>query len=983
MEKQVNKQLERTVLCFGDSLTQAGIWLEKGFAGSGFSYVNAGRGGRRAAQVEAELGEALAGHPEANALLLMLGVNDLPARDPRPGEEKVRGCVEQVEAALEKALQVMAPWNILLVAPPTVDAAGLNEVNREKGYGVVGPLLVDLEAGYRELAKRKGTGFFSLRTVLKPGQYRDGLHPNEEGYAAMGAALRGRLACWGWPSVFVVGDSISMDYHEELERRARGWYGYGRKVGLAEARTNPDAGQGANGGNSDRVLSYVREQLGEGKPAADVLVVNCGLHDIKRDPETGAIQVPLERYRENLETLVQEVESAGKALWWVTTTPVDEERHQRFAKGFVRKEADLAAYNEVAADVMGKKGVPVIDLYGMTESIRASGEDPFRDHVHFEEPVSERQAAFVHEEILRYLKEEYVLPEPLPAGEPVRGWNILSNSPKDGLRVIERARDYGINHLQLSHEITHDLRHAEEARRGPVARKLASAAHRAGIREVVLWDHVFYEESYYPERFRTGEGGKLNLDDAAFWEWMREDYRRMLDAAPDIQGIILTFIETAGRIEDQYSERWVTGAEKLAGVVNELAKVIIGERGLNLYARTFSYDWGEYERITGAVKRFERQDIRLMMKETPHDFFLTHPNDPFAGQLPFPTLIEYDAAGEFNGQGLIANCFAESIRKRWDGFAGRDQLIGYVARTDRYGKTRLIDRPSEVNLYVLKRAEEAAEVPAAAVLREFVAGRYGEGAVEVLAGVFEKSQDIVTSVLYSLGTNVAAHSKLNFDPYISSYARHVSGKWLEPPLVWVGHGVNREFHYWKDIVEHIAPAWAKAGGAHLEEIPGLRESGWLSGEERMDGVWLEYLITEKQYGLELSRAALAEIEGAANLLREEDYFELYHHFKHTELTAEMYRAAAAAYWGFRVWTRGGEWRDEYVERTTREGLMRMLETAELIREYPVKPASGGQWSWVEDAAMAEQYYRWIVEDGWPAEFGGGRATGMGGMRFPL
>ena len=60
--------------------------------------------------------------------------------------------------------------------------------------------------------------------------------------------------------------------------------------------------------------------------------------------------------------------------------------------------------------------------------------------------------------------------------------------------------------------------------------------------------------------------------------------------------------------------------------------------------------------------------------------------------------------------------------------------------------------------------------------------------------------------MYILGTNAAKHSSMDYDPYSSSYDRHVSGRWLEPPVVFVEHGINKEFHYWKDIINHIAPA---------------------------------------------------------------------------------------------------------------------------------------------------------------------------------
>lgn len=978
-----NPSTSRNILCFGDSITANGHWLEVLGTETPHRFINAGRSGRRAAHAPGELAEALEAHPHADSLLVMIGVNDLPARDPRPGPEKVADCVAAVEKALREAMVRIPPWNILLVAPPTVHPERLSDVNRDKGYGITPPLLRDLEDGYRELALRLGTGFFSMRERIDDAHYRDGLHPDRAGEKQIAAALSGWLNNWRQPAVHLVGDSISINYHETLAALAEGNYEYTRKGGLAEADANPDQGVGANGGDSARVLSYLDQVLGAGVIQAPYLVVNCGLHDIKTNPESGERQVELAEYRRNLEALVRRVRLAGKQLIWITTTPVDEGRHQRFSSSFHRYEADLDAYNRAAAEIMESAQVPVIDLYAFTAKLTQSEGDPFRDHVHFRPEVSARQGAYVHKRLLEYFAKNYIEPSPLPDGETVRGWNILSDSLEDGLRVIERAPDYGINHLQLSHEIVHSLRHIDDPARAEVAHALTGAAHLAGIREVVLWDRLFYELDYYPERFRTGPKGTLNLDDPDFWEWLKADYRRMLDRSPDIQGLIMTFIETRTRIEHQHSEVMTTDAEKLARAVSAVAEVVIGERGLNLYARTFAYYPGEYDRIVSAVEQFSHPQIRIMIKETPHDFFLTHPNNPLPGRFERGTLVEFDITGEFNGQGLIANTWPEYVLRRAGDLLQRPHVIGYVARTDRYGRTRLIDQPGEVNLLALKRFMEDPSVTPETVTEAFIEEHYGEAAVTPLKRAFSRAYAIVSSSLYTLGTNTANHSKLNFDPYISSYARHVSGKWIQPPVVRVGHGVKREFHYWKEVVEHLAPSWAKAGGAHLGEVPEVVDAGWLTPQESMNAVYLGYVLTEKAHGVAQADAALADTEAAREGLSEADYLKLREYFTRTLLTARLHRAAAGAYWGYRVWARGGEHRSEEVVQSTRQSLLELRQTALEIREFPTPPAQGGQWSWQEDAEMARTYWRWIVVEGWPTGNPARRTVPDPGLRFPM
>ena len=572
-------------------------------------------------------------------------------------------------------------------------------------------------------------------------------------------------------------------------------------------------------------------------------------------------------------------------------------------------------------------------------------------------------------------------PRPLQAGDPVRGWIILSDNLEEGLKVIERAPEYDINHLQLSHDIIHDLKHVRDPRRLKIARTLIRKAHDTGIQEVLVWDRALYNMDYYPERFRTGPGRTIDLDNPAFWEWFKSDYRSMLDSIPDIQGLIFTFIETGARAENQFSQKLLTNQEKLAAVVNAVADVVIGERGLNLYARTFSYTYEEYENITGAIELFKYDQIRLMMKETPHDFFLTHPNDFFAGSIARPTIIEFDTGAEFNGQGIIANTWPQHILERWSDFLKRDHVIGYAARTDRYGDTQIPGRPSEINLYALKRYFEDRQITAGDIYNEFITSRYGAEALPYIKAAFMNAFDIITSVLYTLGTNTANHSKLNYDPYRSTWGRHVSGKWLDPPVVYVKHGVNREFHYWKDVVSRLAPAWAKAGGTQLEEVPWVVENQWLSQGELMDETFLDYIITEKQHGVALTLESLEQVEKAKPFLTSEQYHDLFHYFNRTLLTAQLHEAVAAAYFGYRIYARGEHFRTPSLIAKVDHALHEMVRVAEAIKEYPVKTPAG-QWNWVEDAVMALQYHEWITEGSWP-EKTQGYPTGLNGIVFPF
>ncbi len=193
-------------------------------------------------------------------------------------------------------------------------------------------------------------------------------------------------------NVYVIGDSISIQYGPFLKDFLSGVMGYSRKEGTEEALRDLDQALGANGGDSSRVLSFLEALEAGGGVDADLLLVNCGLHDIKTDPETETRQVEIGLYADNLRKIVRQSARMGLRMVWMRTTPLDETRHQRHCSDFQRFEADLADYNRVADEVMAAVGVPVIDLHTFTSNI---GSDLFADHVHFQEPVRKKQAAYI------------------------------------------------------------------------------------------------------------------------------------------------------------------------------------------------------------------------------------------------------------------------------------------------------------------------------------------------------------------------------------------------------------------------------------------------------------------------------------------------------------------------------------------------------------------------------------------------------------
>ncbi|MDR0220218.1 MAG: SGNH/GDSL hydrolase family protein [Lachnospiraceae bacterium] len=153
-----------------------------------------------------------------------------------------------------------------------------------------------------------------------------------------------------------------------------------------------DTPRDLNCGNSANLLKKLETCRAYNMFDADLILLNCGLRDLKLDKSTNTHNVELEDYRNNLQQIINL--TAQWHLIWLTTTPVIDGRHQR--KGFDRREADHAAYNAAAKEIMSATGVYILDLCAFTQNLsRQQNGAIYCDHVHFDVATRKKQAAFI------------------------------------------------------------------------------------------------------------------------------------------------------------------------------------------------------------------------------------------------------------------------------------------------------------------------------------------------------------------------------------------------------------------------------------------------------------------------------------------------------------------------------------------------------------------------------------------------------------
>lgn len=188
-ESAENKTTPQRILCIGDSITFEDQWVKDVGNHPSFETVDAGRNGRKTKEGRETLASYLEKGERFDRLILFLGVNDLPTRVELPNDEKVAGCVRNMEETIDLALTVFERDHILLLAPCGINPDLMNEFIRKKGYHVVQPMLEQLEKDYEALAQKKGIQFLSLLHVVSKENYWDGLHPSKAGQPQIAKAI--------------------------------------------------------------------------------------------------------------------------------------------------------------------------------------------------------------------------------------------------------------------------------------------------------------------------------------------------------------------------------------------------------------------------------------------------------------------------------------------------------------------------------------------------------------------------------------------------------------------------------------------------------------------------------------------------------------------------------------------------------------------------------------------------------------------------
>jgi hypothetical protein len=232
----------------------------------------------------------------------------------------------------------------------------------------------------------------------------------------------------------------------------------------------------------------------------------------------------------------------------------------------------------------------------------------------------------------------------------------------------------------------------------------------------------------------------------------------------------------------------------------------------------------------------------------------------------------------------------------------RPHVIGYNRAHRPLRRHAPRRHPAEIDLYALARFVEDPSVSADRVTSEFVSAHYGAAARPFVTRAFRNAFDIVTSSLYTLGTNVANHSRLDYDAY-SSELRAARERQVDRAA-----GRAREARREPRpalLARRRRPDRTSAGRSRRarsgSEVPVGTRQRWIHPGERMDEPRCGWCSPRSDWGVAKARESTPRDRGRATRAAPRRLSRPARTVRADAAHRRLHEGVASAYYGFRVW----------------------------------------------------------------------------------
>jgi hypothetical protein len=284
-------------------------------------------------------------------------------------------------------------------------------------------------------------------------------------------------------------------------------------------------------------------------------------------------------------------------------------------------------------------------------------------------------------------------------------------------------------------------------------RRVTAKASSLGIQVYLQNKELFFPDvllELFPEL--TKDGHVCACD--PFWEsFLRTKYTELLEDVPDIAGIITSLGTGESRVsitsnrctcplcKSKTNEAWYLG---LLGAMYEP----LAAKGKRLVVRDFVFTKKNQDQLASQFDKLPA-DVAIAIKNTPHDYYPTFPNNKLIETLKGrDKWIEFDAMAQYFGWGIGPSILLKDFRNRFAHAQAQDAK-GIILRTDWEsldGHTAF-DTPNIVNLYAGAALAQSGKATDEEIVRRWIEDAGGFFSSDLSDSIRQKATGWLTGIL--------------------------------------------------------------------------------------------------------------------------------------------------------------------------------------------------------------------------------------------
>ncbi len=217
-------------------------------------------------------------------------------------------------------------------------------------------------------------------------------------------------------------------------------------------------------------------------------------------------------------------------------------------------------------------------------------------------------------------------------------------------------------------------------------RRVIDLAARSGIAVWFENKELTFHDVFLEFNPHLVKDGRLCPNEPFWWDFLERKYTELYQDLPGIAGIVTAPGTGESRLAISSNRcqcelcRGVTAPQWYTKLVLAMHRPIRAAGG-ELAIRDFVFDRTAHEELAEAIERLP-DDIIVSLKNTPHDYYPTFPDNPRLGRVgSHRQWIEYDCMGQYFGWGIAPAIMIEDLRQRL-ATAGAADAEGAILRTD-------------------------------------------------------------------------------------------------------------------------------------------------------------------------------------------------------------------------------------------------------------------------------------------------------------